>query len=51
MKSFIQGKSNPECENITINKESTCDLKMDVVSNDAADKYSKANNMNIYFKL
>ena len=46
MKSFIQGKSNPECQNITINKESTCDHKMDVIIDEAVDKYSKINDVN-----
>ena len=46
MKSFIQGKSNPECQNIKINKESTCDHKMDVISDEAVHKYSKVNDVN-----
>ena len=45
MKSFIQGKSNPECQNITINKESTCDHKMDAICDEAVDKYSKVNDV------
>ena len=46
MKSFIQEKSNPECQNITIKKQSTCDHKMDVISDEAVDKYSKVNDVN-----
>ena len=45
MKSFIQGKLNLKCENITINKKSTCDHKIDV-SDKAVDKYSKVNDVN-----
>ena len=44
--SFIQGKSNSECQNITIHKESTCDDKTDVISDEAVDTYSKVNNVN-----
>ena len=47
MKSFIQGKSNPECQNIIIKEKSTCDNKMDVISNKAVDKYNKVNDVNI----
>ena len=32
--------------NITINKKSTCNHKMDVVSDEAVDKYSKVNDVN-----
>ena len=45
-KFFIQGKSNHVYQNITINKESTCDHKTDVVSDEAVDKYSKVNDVN-----
>lgn len=41
-------KSNLECQNITINKESMCD-KMDVVSDRCWNKYSKVKSE--YFKL
>ena len=46
MKSFIQDKSNPESQIITINNESTCDHKTDVISDEAVDKYSKVNDVN-----
>ena len=50
MKSFIQGKLNPECQNITLNKASTCDHtcdnKLDVISDKAVHKYSKVNDVN-----
>ena len=39
-KSFIKGKSNPECQNITISKELTCDHQIYVVSDEAVDKLS-----------
>lgn len=43
---FYSRKLNQECQNFTINKESTWAYSVDAVSDEAVDEYSKVNNTN-----